>query len=492
MDPSERSDVTTTPPVGLDTHTSASASTPYTPLRDEFAHVTQKMYTQNLALAQTNRTLSMLRSIDSLILDSSRDLPHMTDEISQILVETVPFPVAGILSLNRYNEDIITLQGFAYNQLLTPATLSIATPVMKNLYLSLKGRWLSSDEHYLIIDTTHPDLRMQLLQHDFDESFVRALKSFQIERGVQAVYFTKVFARNTLNGVLMVGLDQPMPTIDNMELIERMSETIGIALDNRLLYEGNQHFLQELQTTNSHLRDLDQAKDEFIALVSHQLRTPLTSIKGFLSLVLEGEAGLLPDKQRTMLQQAFDSSQRMVYLITDLLNVSRLRSGKFIIMNHDTFLPDLIETEVNQLQSTATSRNLKLTFQKPEQFPVLLLDDMKIRQVVMNFLDNALYYTPAGGRVTVELLVDDKTVKFMVTDTGLGVPQAERSKLFTQFYRAGNAKKKRPEGTGLGLYMAKKVILAQGGATIFESVEGKGSTFGFMLPLEKVLAPAAP
>lgn len=457
----------------------------YMPLRNEFAHITQKMYTQNLALAQTNRTLSMLRSIDSFILDSSRDLAQLSDEICTIMVNTVPYPAAGILSLNKYDEEIITVQGFAYNQLLTHNASSTNAP-SNNLYLSMGSNWLSSGPRYLSVDITKPNARSQFEDAGLDDNFVRVMQHFQADCGVRSVYMTKLFARSNLIGILLVGLEEVSPNIDDLELIERLTEPVGIALDNRLLYEENQRFLQQLQGTNNHLKELDAAKDEFIALVSHQLRTPLTSIKGFLSLVLDGETGPVSDQQRTMLQQAFDSSQRMVYLIADLLNASRLRSGKFAIINRETYLPDLVETEVNQLQSTAISRNIKLSYNRPESFPKLMLDDTKIRQVVMNFLDNALFYTPAGGNVTAELAADDKTVQFTVKDTGLGVPQAERARLFSQYYRANNAKKIRPEGTGLGLYMAKKVVVAQGGAIIFDSVENEGSVFGFTFPLDKV------
>jgi signal transduction histidine kinase len=187
-----------------------------------------------------------------------------------------------------------------------------------------------------------------------------------------------------------------------------------------------------------------------------------------------------------MLQQAYDSSQRMVYLIADLLNASRLRSGKFVIMNRETFLPDVITSEVDQLKAAAQARKVELTFTKPSEFPKVMLDETKIRQVVMNFLDNALYYTPSGGRVNVELKLTDKTIEYSVSDTGMGVPKNEQDKLFTKFYRAANARKMRPEGTGLGLYMAKKVVVAQGGAIIFKSVEGRGSVFGFVFPRETI------
>ena len=119
-----------------------------------------------------------------------------------------------------------------------------------------------------------------------------------------------------------------------------------------------------------------------------------------------------------------------------------------------------------------------------------MLDETKIRQVIMNFTDNAIYYTPAGGHIHVGLADKGQSIELTVKDDGLGVPKTEQHHLFGKFYRAGNARKARPDGTGLGLFMAKKVIAAQGGAIIFHSEEGKGSTFGFSFAKEKLLPPA--
>ena len=172
----------------------------------------------------------------------------------------------------------------------------------------------------------------------------------------------------------------------------------------------------------------------------------------------------------------------MVYLIADLLNVSRLRTGNLVIEPAPINLADIIQDEVNQLLETAAGRNLTLTYHKPAHFPVLELDETKIRQVVMNFVDNAIYYTPSGGHIDVTLNETDKAVELLVSDDGIGVPKSEQHHLFTKFYRAKNAQKARPDGTGLGLFMAQKVVVAQGGATIFSSKEGHGSTFGFTFP----------
>lgn len=239
---------------------------------------------------------------------------------------------------------------------------------------------------------------------------------------------------------------------------------------------------QDLQRTNAKLVALDEAKDEFVSMASHQLRTPLTSIKGYVSMVAEEDVGKLNEDQKKMLGQALFSSQRMVYLISDLLNVSRLKTGKFVIEAKPVYLPDVIESELAQLREGASSKDITLEFESPKQFPVMNLDEMKIRQVIMNFTDNAIYYTPNGGNIWLELKNNKESIEFRVKDTGIGVPKEERHRLFTKFYRAANARKARPDGTGLGLFMAKKVVIAQGGSIIFESVEGKGSTFGFSFP----------
>lgn len=273
-------------------------------------------------------------------------------------------------------------------------------------------------------------------------------------------------------------------------IIGIITDELLIAIQNALRFEEIQSFnitLQnrindataKLKRSNEKLQEMDETKDEFISMASHQLRTPLTSVKGYLSMVLDGDAGKISETQQQLLNQAYVSSQRMVYLIADLLNVSRLKTGKFIINAAPTNLADMVESEITQLTQVAKSRNLTLTFNKPENFPELMLDETKTRQVVMNFVDNAIYYTPSGGKIKIELTTDRSSVYFIVKDNGLGVPKAEQAHMFSKFYRATNAQKARPDGTGLGLFMAKKVITDQGGTILFESTENKGSTFGF-------------
>lgn len=318
----------------------------------------------------------------------------------------------------------------------------------------------------------------------------------------KSIYGIMPIRMKTDRGFYILGskFSQDVFTRQDIAIVEMIAEIADLSIERALFYDRVQAFnrnLQErieaatskLRRTNQRLRELDETKDDFISMASHQLRTPLTSVKGYLSLVLEGDAGKLNETQAKMLRQAFSSSQRMVFLITDLLNISRLKTGKFVIETTPVDLSALVQEEVEQLHESAEIKQITLSFTKPATFPKLMLDETKVRQVIMNYIDNALYYTPVGGKVAVELTDKLATVELRVVDSGIGVPKAEQPHLFTKFYRATNARKARPDGTGLGLFMAKKAVTAQGGSIVFSSREGHGSTFGFVFSKTRLKVP---
>lgn len=259
--------------------------------------------------------------------------------------------------------------------------------------------------------------------------------------------------------------------------------------DKARLTQRIQEATAELTKANDELKRVDATKDEFVSMASHQLRTPLTSIKGYISMVLEGDAGEINADQRKLLNEAFTSSERMVRLIGDFLNVSRLQNGKFMIDRTAIDLPAVVAQEIATVQEIATGKGIGIAFHQPSRYPRLYLDEEKIRQVIMNFLDNAVYYSPESKVVSVRLYTSEGFAVFEVVDRGMGVPKAAQRHLFTKFFRADNALKQRPDGTGVGLYLAKKVIDGHGGKVFFESAEHQGSTFGFRLPIKKLSLP---
>jgi signal transduction histidine kinase len=280
---------------------------------------------------------------------------------------------------------------------------------------------------------------------------------------------------STISNELVIAIQNALSLHEVRELNATLQQRIDVAT-------------KELRSSNSQLKHLDEVKDEFMSMASHQLRTPLTSIKGYLSMVLEGDAGRVTAQQHKLLLEAFNSSERMVRLIADFLNVSRLQTGKFIIEKATFDLKKVVEEEVRDLEMIAHTHDVKLRLKTPNQQLPVVADEQKIRQVVMNFIDNAIYYSNLNSTIVINVERVKNEVALTVVDTGIGVPADQQAKLFTKFFRAPNARKQRPDGTGVGLYLARRVINSHNGAIIFSSKEGRGSTFGFRLPLAKLAA----
>lgn len=460
-------------------------------LERDLEHVNREIYGRNLELAQTNKTLALLQAIDGLVLNEDEDLRPLATKLSKE-VAGAGYPFVAIFGHESLAEGDLGVLGWA----VSPGVPRPNPADIAKLRLQKNLTWLKGTKNLKFIDLkAMPDAKIAHYLGCSEED----IAAFRKTSSLKSVCCIKLNAPQHVVGVMVIGFtDHPQGALSEFDtaLFTRLSEAVGIALDHKMLLEENKRVLGQLKKSNAKLRMLDRTKDDFISMASHQLRTPLTSVKGYVSMVLDGDAGKVNELQKKLLNQSFLSSQRMVYLISDLLNVSRLRTGKFVIEPIATNLAEVIESEVEQLQETAKGRELTLTYHAPEHFPTLMVDENKLRQVIMNFIDNAIYYTPTGGTITINLVDKPQTIEFTVVDDGIGVPKSEQHHLFSKFYRAHNAKRARPDGTGLGLFMAKKVVIAQGGAVIFRSQEGKGSTFGFTFPKRQLLpkdkAPATP
>lgn len=240
---------------------------------------------------------------------------------------------------------------------------------------------------------------------------------------------------------------------------------------------------------NRSLEQMNKTKDEFMSLASHQLRTPLTSIRGYSSMLVDGDMGKLNDAQKHAMKEIENSSERMIFLVRDFLNVSRIQAGNFVLTRIKTNLVNLLHEDIEQLQSIADDHKVTLVIKLPKdpaEIPELNIDRERIGEIMANLIDNAIFYSHTGKRVEVSLAKINNTVEFRVVDHGIGVPAKEQSELFTKFFRGSNAKTIRPDGTGIGLFLVQKVIKEHGGKIIFHSVQGKGSTFGFSLPIDEV------
>ncbi len=240
----------------------------------------------------------------------------------------------------------------------------------------------------------------------------------------------------------------------------------------------------ELQVANERLKQLDEAKTEFLSITSHQLRTPLSAIKGYLSMLQDGDFGKMSKKQADIIGILLRNSERLIRLINIFLNISRIESGRLKINKSLNDLNRLLDDIIKSLAIEASTKHIKIEF-KENNVPLFKFDIDKMADVIINLIDNAIKYTPIGGHIKVSAKNMDKYILVKVQDNGKGISYEELDQLFQKFKRGKDINKVDTSGVGLGLYIVKKIIEGHGGNIWAESEgENKGTTFKFTLPLE--------
>lgn len=286
------------------------------------------------------------------------------------------------------------------------------------------------------------------------------------------------------------------------ERVERKAMRMGVAdylvkstLDSELLSRVLHYSLQrkrfEAQRVEQ-LLEINRSKDEFIALASHQLRTPATAVKQYIGMILEGYAGDISPEQEKFLRSAYDSNERQIQVVNDILRVAKLDLKKIVLRKESTDISKLIDNILRDLMSHFNSRHQKVEFKKPEAALHIQIDTEYVRMAIGNLIDNASKYTPEGKNIQISVVaIGDETLEIRICDEGVGIPPESLEKLFKKFSRIENPLSVKVGGTGLGLYWAKEIIELHGGAISVTSEVGHGSTFVISLPLTPAGTPAA-
>lgn len=297
------------------------------------------------------------------------------------------------------------------------------------------------------------------------------------------------------SGFLFVGTESTdtLLTEGDEELVTILANQIGQALENARLFEKTWIAQQELEKkvdertkelsrALEEIKEVSKRKTDFISAVSHELRTPLTSIKGYAAILLSGKLSQIPEAVRERLDKINRHSDELAHLVNDLLDISRLESGKTIMKQEAHDLKGIIEAIVDLLSIQIKEREVNLDVSISKEATQINVDRSQIERVFINLLGNAIKFTPSKGKISIATSSADGFVQIDISDTGIGIPQEAINAVFDEFYRVDNDVNQKLKGTGLGLSLVKHIIEAHKGKIWVKSKLGEGSTFSFTLP----------
>ncbi len=334
--------------------------------------------------------------------------------------------------------------------------------------------------------------RVVILQEENNEEIK------QIMRELDAAIALPLFISKEIHGILLLKDKKSgdMYSDQDIKVLEIFGPSISVAVENAKSYEEIRRFnitlrdevekaTKDLKAANDRLKELDKLKDEFVSLASHELRTPMTIIKNYLWMLGNDTKKPLKGKQKEYIDQAYASTNRLINLVNDMLNVSRIESGRFTLNPAKIQVADLAEETVAEILPRAKELGINLSVKQNGTIPLVNADPERIKQVLINLIGNSLKFTPEKGSITLSFENDTNSAIIHVTDTGKGIRKEDLPKLFQKFSIVGNEylRKLNSQGTGLGLYLSKAIVtLHKGKIWVKSDGEDKGATFSFSLP----------
>jgi PAS domain S-box-containing protein len=282
--------------------------------------------------------------------------------------------------------------------------------------------------------------------------------------------------------------ERPKREISNAEVVklDHSGEEKVYRVQTSSVYDENKKFLGVVKvfydlTTE---KAINKAKSKFISVAAHQLRTPLSGIKWIVKMALDGDIGEFNKEQTRLLEKAYANNEKIIGLIDDLLNVSRIEEGKFGYQIKKESFSELLNGTLSDFNYKIESKEIELVINKPQKIPFVYMDKEKVGLALQNIIDNAIKYTPAKGKIEITIKKKREFLEVSVKDSGVGIPEQDQVKIFSKFYRASNVSKSEISGSGLGLFIAKNIIEGHEGEIGLKSEENKGTEIIFKLPIK--------
>lgn len=411
------------------------------------------------------------------------DIDKLSVVITNTLINTMKLDRAVILIRRESDGKYVIQKNIGFKE---ENGISLVRDNFLTDYLEKKQKPLVYEELSLIIKEaqgTTEDKRIK----DLQENMVK----------IEASLCLPLFTKNKLSGMIILGnkISGDPYFEQDINLLTGLSNQASVAIQNAKLYSEVQDLSEnlerkvdeqvgELKVAYKKLQQLDKTKTEFMSIVSHQLRTPLSIIKGHLSMINEGIYDNNEERKREVIDNVLEANERLITLVNDVLNVSRIQAGRVEIKKENTNLEEVVEKTIERLLPNVEDKNVKLIFHpSKEKLPKINIDISKIENALLNLIDNAIKYTNQGS---VEACIKrvNNSLQVEIKDTGEGMNKEELEKLFETFSRGDAGKRNWIQGAGLGLYIAKQFVEMHDGKVWAESKgEGKGSKFYMKLPL---------
>lgn len=433
-------------------------------------------------LSERNRALAATYGLYEVLLESL-DFQEMTQKIADLIPQHLGYET-GVVAIIDEKKGVLkrialsrTSGGIAASEALEVPFHKIEIPLDCEENITIK-----------VIKANRPMVTRSL--YDILGPAISRENADLVQKmmGTTTSIINPLVAAGRVIGIFIVSMSKNQASLSEYEkeMISRFSRGVGVAIQDALLYQDLREIRDQLTQANKRLLELDKLKDEFISITSHELRTPMTAIKGYLWMVLNKKSKF-NKKTEDYLNEAYQSTNRLINLVNDMLDVSRIESNRIELDLKPIDIVVLVERVYKELLSKIREKRIRFKINRGRSIPRVLADENKIVQVLTNLIGNSLKFTNDNGKITVKFVRKNAVVQVSVQDTGLGISREDQKKLFQKFSRVENSLVSIAEtgGTGLGLYICKSLIDLHQGKIWVESVKGKGATFHFTLPVAK-------